>query len=279
MSGAVHESLTAVPGAALIGEGRGADVYAWEEGRVLKLYRSEAAARWAEQEAAITRDVRRAGLPVPAVEGVIEVNGRPGIVFERVEGPSMLRAAPARPWMLVRWAHLLAELHAAMHDCAIPSLPAQRQQMEQQIGCAGQLSPELRQAALDALARLPDSSALCHGDFHPDNVLMSPQGPIVIDWDGATRGNPAADVARTSLMIRTGHPTPRPALAWLVERFRRPFHSLYMKKYASLRTVDTRELAAWELPVAAARLADCIPAEEQHLVRIIREHTGLRVQP
>ena len=279
MSLPTHKLSVAIPQAALIGEGRGADVYAWGPGRILKLYRSKAAAGWAEQEAAITRAVGQAGLPAPAVEAVIEVDGRPGIIFERVEGPTMLRAAPTRPWMLVRWARLLARLHAVMHDRSIPQLPSQRQQLQQQIRFAGQLSAELRQAALDALARLPDGTALCHGDFHPDNVLMSPGGPVIVDWDGATSGNPAADVARTSLMIRTGRPTPPTALPWLVERFRPAFHSLYMKRYARLRPADARQVAAWQLPVAAARLADCIPAEEPSLMAIVHRQALAARQP
>lgn len=55
------------------------------------------------------------GLPVPAVEGVIEVNGRHGIIFERVDGPTLLSRMTAQPWTLIQSARLLAELQARMH--------------------------------------------------------------------------------------------------------------------------------------------------------------------
>lgn len=41
-------------------------------------------------------------------------------------------------------------------------------------------------------------------DFHPDNVLLAARGPVIIDWPDATRGQPLADVARTSLLLRLG---------------------------------------------------------------------------
>src|SRR5258708_30835577 len=32
-------------------------------------------------------------------------------------------------------------------------------------------------------------------DLHPENVLMSARGPVLIDWEGAARGPAAADLA------------------------------------------------------------------------------------
>src|SRR5438105_2291070 len=60
-----------------------------------------------------------------------------------------------------------------------------------------------KQAARERLAALPDGTALCHGDFHPDNVLLSPRGPVVIDWSSASRGHPVGDLAWTSRLLRT----------------------------------------------------------------------------
>src|SRR5262249_32610054 len=58
--------------------------------------------------------------------------------------------------------------------------------------------------ALAMLEALPDGDRLCHGDFHPANVLVGRNGPAVIDWTGATRGDPAADLARTRLLLQAG---------------------------------------------------------------------------
>ncbi|MFD1910018.1 phosphotransferase family protein [Paenibacillus rhizoplanae] len=56
---------------------------------------------------------------------------------------------------------------------------------------------------LSRLAELPDGEKLCHGDFHPDNILMDDK-LWVIDWMTGVRGNPAADVARSVIMFSIG---------------------------------------------------------------------------
>ena len=109
---------------ALLARGRTAEIYAWGNGRVLKLFFDWCPESWARQEARVTRAVHAAGLPVPAVEDMIEVDGRTGIVFERVAGRSMVQELLARPWQLYRIASTLAELHAAMHKCEVPGLPS-----------------------------------------------------------------------------------------------------------------------------------------------------------
>ena len=100
---------------------------------------------------------RRAGYPVPAVHEI-----RPdALVLERIEGPTMLDDLRRRPWRLNSHARLLAELHRRLH--AIPY----------------------------------EDAALLHLDLHPQNVLLSPSGPVVIDWTNARAGEPAFDVALT----------------------------------------------------------------------------------
>ena len=47
---------------------------------------------------------------------------------------------------------------------------------------------------------MPDESRLLHNDFHPDNIMLTPNGPVIIDWIDATCGHPLADVARTLIM-------------------------------------------------------------------------------
>ena len=135
--------------------------------------------------------VHTSGLSVPAVGEVVEINGRLGLIYERVVGPSMWEYMVTKPWMLLRETRVLADMHADMHASNIlPELPSQRQRLEDKIRSAAVLPPDLRQAALRSLGQMPDGDRLCHGDFHPGNILMTAHGPIIIDWPDATRGNP-----------------------------------------------------------------------------------------
>ena len=190
--------------AELVGKGFCADVYAWGEGRVLKLFHGTAGPERAEREFVATRAVHAAGLPAPAAHEVIEVEGRPGIVFERVGGVSLFEHTQARPWKLFAAIRQTAELHADIHRHAAPAgLPSLRDRIAARVEESD--APETdKQAARDRLASLPDGATLCHGDFHPGNVLLSPRGPVVIDWSAAGRGHPLGDVACTSRLLRTG---------------------------------------------------------------------------
>ncbi|MGD9100610.1 MAG: phosphotransferase [Anaerolineae bacterium] len=255
---------------AIIGEGRMAEVFAWEEGQVLKLFRAWCHPERVRHEAHIARTVQATGLAVPAVGDVVQVDGRWGIVYERVEGRSMLDCLTYKPWDLVRFARTLAELHAAMHARTTPQLPSLRRRLENKIQNAEPLPADLKAAALQALARLPDGNALCHGDFHPHNVLMSPQGPIVIDWPDATRGHPLADVARTCLLTRTGGLPASVPRRWLVLAVRAMFRAAYLRRYFQLRPGSRELLAAWQLPVAAGRLEEGIVEEEEQLVALVK---------
>jgi uncharacterized protein (TIGR02172 family) len=244
--------------AALVGRGYTADVYAWGPSRVLKLFHAGQDVERAEREFRITRTVYAAGLPVPAAFELVEVAGRRGVVFERVDGPSLLDHVQARPWKL-RWAvRLLAELHTRIHQCPAPAdLPAHRDWIANRIAVAP-VSARVRDAAYRRLAILPDGGTVCHGDFHPGNILITRRGPVIIDWGRAARGYPLGDVACTARLIRTaGLPPWAPAFMHLTLRATRPI--LYRKYLAGyLRQVGgTRaEVEAWLGPLAAAAAAN-----------------------
>jgi aminoglycoside phosphotransferase (APT) family kinase protein len=242
-------------GAAVVGKGFCSDVYAWGEGRVLKLFHGRDGGERADREFAATRAVHAAGLPVPAAFEVVKVEGRRGIVFERIEGVSLLGHVQRRPWALFGAVRLLAELHARIHRCAAPAeLPTLRERIAARIDAAEGVAAAQRQTARGRLACLPDGTALCHGDFHPGNVLVTPRGPVVIDWSSASRGDPLGDVACTSRLMRTAHLPPwAPATMHLLLRCLRPvMHRAYLKRYFQLHAGRRRQIEAWQPPLAVA---------------------------
>lgn len=182
----------------------------------------------------------------------------------------MLETFKAKPGRFFRFARLLAELQAELHTCRVPELPSLRQRLEKKIRETEMLPSDVRRAILATLDKLPDDDCLCHGDFHPDNVLLTARGPIIIDWTDATRGSPLADVARTSLLLRVGALPPGPSALWLLRVGRRWFHLAYLKRYFQLRPGDPRQLSAWQPVIAAARLKEKIPGEQEQLFALIK---------
>jgi hypothetical protein len=77
------ESPDSIEKATLLAKASTADVYVWGVGHVLKLFHERTP--WHANEVTATRIAHEARLPVPEViDGLIEVGGREGIVFERI---------------------------------------------------------------------------------------------------------------------------------------------------------------------------------------------------
>jgi uncharacterized protein (TIGR02172 family) len=242
---------------------------------VLKLFRPGTSAEQVTREADATRAARTAGAPAPAVFDVVEVRGRWGIVFERVVGPTLLQVLADRPAEAADRARDFAALHARLHALPGTGLPSQRERLRTDIDRAA-LPDELRTGALAALDGLPDGAAVCHGDFHPLNLIATPAGLVALDWYNASCGHPLADVARTVLLLEfTGLPRyTDAAVRQAVDGVRAAFLAGYRAAYAALRPFAPDELRAWTVPVAAARLAKDVSAGERaFLLTVVR--TGL----
>ena len=154
----------------LIGRGRRADIYDLGGGRVLRRYRQ--GPRDVAGEAEMMTHARAHGVPVPEV---FDTAGEADLVLERVDGPTMLGDLTNRPWTIRHHARELAGLHRLVH--AVPGLPGLR-------------------------APFGEGPCLLHLDLHPLNVVMTANGPVIIDWENAGRGPAEADVALAWLLIR-----------------------------------------------------------------------------
>lgn len=247
-----------------------AEIYAWRDGWVLKLFNPGRSRENVEYEAELSRTVYATGLPVPAVGEVLEVEGRFGLELERIDGISMLEALTRRPWMYHKFALQLAELQAKMHTRQLPELPSQCERLRRKITYAEKLPEEVRSAALKAWKRIPEDDKLCHGDFHPGNILLSQRGAVIIDWIDAARGSPLLDVARSTLIFGGIHLPPnfpgRRPLNLILGRF----YQAYRERYFELNELDPKELERWLPVVAAARLDENIYFDEERLLSIAK---------
>lgn len=257
--------------AAPIAQGRTAEIFAWNHDQILKLYHAWCPPDWVEYEARVARAIVAGGIPTPAAGEVVEIGGRRGIVYERVQGVSMLRDMKTRPWRLLHHARSLAELHVAIHRLTLPGLPSYRDDLERIIRRTEYLPDSLRIEVLDLLRTLPDGQTLCHGDFHPDNILLTVRGPVVIDWMTAKSGSPWADVARTSIILSIGVRAARDIVSPLIRLLSRLYHRTYLHHYRTLSSSGGDELQGWTPVIAAARLAEQIGPERDALIDIVRE--------
>ena len=155
----------------LLAQGRDCDVFDVGDGTVLRRSRQ---AYDQGPEARILAHVAEQGYPVPKVHHLADA-GR-DLVMEKVEGPTMVQALERRPWTARTVGRQLGELHNRLHEIPGP----------------------------DWLPRLPEGDRLLHFDLHPLNVILSPAGPVVIDWTNACVGQPGVDLARAWALTACG---------------------------------------------------------------------------
>jgi hypothetical protein len=246
-----------------------ANLYHWGDGCVLKLHGPDALPEDVAWLGCVERELYGAGLPVPEVGELIEVEGCLGQVYERIEGPSIAEAlfgAAGDEAEGARLSRIFAEVHASIHAHGpVDGFATQQHALAKTIRRAGPLPDDLRQAALVALAAMGPGDRLCHGDYHPYNVILSPRGPVVIDWPNGHIGDPLEDVARSLLMLE-GAAMTEPSLTDLTLRFSQE----YRDRYFELHPGDQGALAAWRPIVAAARLTDGIAEQVTWLIEQVR---------
>jgi len=204
----------------------------------------------------------------------MEIKGRIGIIYERVNGSSLLKLAATKPWKVIRFARLLAELHTEIHKNKVNDLPSQKTDLINIIQHVDSLSPELIGSVLKLLDELPDGNTLCHFDFHPDQVLITDNGPVVIDWVTAQQGHPLSDVARTCVILKFGQvPYGSWVMRMIINSWRKIFYRTYIKRYLGLHPGISKEIIdTWMTPVAAGRLGEAIPEEREPILRFIQSH-------
>lgn len=251
----------------LIGTGRTAEVYTYGPDKIVKLYLDWCKPEWVDHEFRTAQAVQSLGLPVPLVSEIVEFNSRRGIVYQYVSGKTMLSAFSEKPWSLFRLARQLAATHAQMHRTRVEGLPSLKHRLKEQIMRLEDRA--MRDKALAVLATLPEGQAPCHGDYHPDNVIISGSNLVIIDWTNATIGHPLADVARTLLMLNTPYIPPETPAKPLVRIVKRLFHDTYLKHYLRLTGASLDEIRRWMIPVAAARLLENVPGEKEFLVKLL----------
>lgn len=203
----------------LLAAGRDADIFEYGPGLVLRRSRD---GRSMASEAQIMEYVRSQGFPVPAVEQLSD--DHLDLVMERIDGLDMVAAMTKHPWTIARQGRVLANLHRRLHELAAPDW--------------------MRDAPVG------HGNRLLHLDLHPLNVMIGPQGPIVIDWTGACRGDPSVDVALAWVLMQAGEAEVGRMIGAILGRAR----SMLVRSF--LRSFDLTEVRSRLAQVVAWKVSD-----------------------
>ncbi len=246
------------PSAAPIARGNTSDIWAWSDHAVIKVLRPGIPSHWAEMEADTLSRVHAAGLPVPQTEGVVEFQGRSAIVMEKIDGVAMWERIKREPAAVGTLIEQLVDLQIEVQRTSVKGLVPMVERLRRKIGDATQLSETERDEAKALLERLPTGDAVCHGDFHPANIILTANGPVILDWFDAAAGDVTADFVRSSLLMRP----PFDRSSWLAgstPELLDQIHSHYITELVRRGVLDAQAFGSWEVVTAVARMSEPVP--------------------
>lgn len=265
-------TLTFTEAPAKIGRGFDTYIYAfllagnglpqsWAGPLVLRLYPSAMQADKAEREGVAQRFAAERGFPAVqplALERNAETFGLPVMVMPRASGVPMLERIGVNPLAIVRQFRAMAELHIALHrlpvdGCPLPSdtplverrLALLREQIDH--ARSAELEEPYRWLEANTLMVIHEEPSLCHGDFHPLNILVADDGQLtVLDWSDAAVGDRHYDVGRTLALFHFAWIAAQSRVERVALRQARGFLAwAYRRPYARQLPLDSERLRYW----------------------------------
>jgi aminoglycoside phosphotransferase (APT) family kinase protein len=231
---------------------------AWSGPLVVRVKTRLDAITEARYEAEVQDWAANHGFPVPRVLHVFErgeLADGPAQVIERAPGHLLLDSVMRHPWHARRLLHQMAGLQARLHQLDTSGFPAGGDLLGNRLRLTGLTADALEHAGLNAaLGRINTIThelraapqAVCHGDFHPMNVIVAGDSMSVIDWTDAGLGDRHGDIARSLLLYNVAYiaastRTQRIALRRLGPILGR----MHRVAYERVLPIDSRRLWMW----------------------------------
>lgn len=145
--------------------------------------------------------VEDTGLRINKIKEVTMIEGKWAIISDFIEGKTLATLMAETPEKKNEYLELFVDLQLHVHSKTSHRLTKLKDKMSGKIDIAD-LDPTTKYELHTRLEGMPKHKKLCHGDFNPSNIIISPDGtPYILDWAHATQGNASADAARTYLLF------------------------------------------------------------------------------
>jgi aminoglycoside phosphotransferase (APT) family kinase protein len=172
-----------------------------EDGKVYKVMGPEYPASDVFNEALNLAAVGETGLRVPKIVGVNKIDGKWALVWDYVEGTTLLDLMKREPDRVGEFLDRFVDIQLEMHRYSATRLPVLIDKMHRKIRASG-LDDTTRYELHTRLDSMPRHTKLCHGDFTPSNIVITGNNEAyIIDWSHASQGNASADAAQTWLIF------------------------------------------------------------------------------
>ena len=193
------------------------------------------------------------GINTPKLHEVTVIDGKWAIVTDYIEGETLQSLMEKDPDKLDEYLNLFVNLQIEILSKRSPLLTSLRNKMQRKIS-ESELDATTRYELHTRINGMKKHNKVCHGDFVPSNIIITPDGtPYIIDWAHVTQGNGAADAARTYLMMNL--------------KGRIELAEKYLNLYCSKTDTAKQLIQNWMPIVAASQSVKGIPEERDLLMK------------
>ncbi len=256
----------------VLGAGATATVYLQNENRILKVFNSNYSFESVKYEAFLSSEINKTSIKAPTYYDMISIENKNVIVSEYVPGKLLINQFVESDFfscikLIKRMVATQKEIHRAKND-AITSEIARYTYLISNSG----LEESKQQQLLALLKKQRQSDSVCHGDFHPGNIIINSSDTLyTIDWMNCYHGNFEGDVCRSYLTLITPFDpfNLSPVKKVLFQFYKRIIGRVYLHEYLRKTDLRRRDITRWIPIVAAGRLADNVPNEREWLTKII----------
>lgn len=256
----------------LFAQGCQAQIYLYGENKVLRVLRDPQDEDLLLNEIEIMKSLSNTVVHVPKVYEFLTIEGRSAVVVERIFGDTMLTDLRKHPLSILNKAKVLASLHISLaQNGTVNNLKPMKSRARFLTGSTDLLKPELKAFVYGLIDELPEGNELCHGDFHPGNILMKESKNFIIDWFGAYKGDLLSDVAHTYLILTN---VPRfsginPIRHFVMKQSGSLLARKYLRAFKKQRPFDESVFSKWLVVKAAERISYGLPTEKPRLFAFI----------
>lgn len=195
--------------------------------------------------------MEEAGINVPSVRGIEQIDGKWAIISELISGKTLFRLMQENPNEDDNHIKILASVHSELTKKEAPLIIRLNDRLIRKIQAVN-LSNPIKKELFSILNKKEQTFNVCHGDLTPSNIIISKDGtPYILDWSHSTSGNPASDAAISYLLLSIRHG--------------KDIAEKYLDLFCNFRQIDKEEIESWMPLMAAAQLQKCRPCERAEL--------------
>ena len=173
------------------------ECYRLDEDTILKLYYEDFPEECIIREKECARTALIAGVPTPISYEMVQAGNRKGIIYEMIQGKTLAEMIREEPSRAAEMGKIFAKIARTLHQAEVKNrdLPGVTEAIRDAAGKADYLPKTARERISGWLDELDRYRHYVHGDFHPNNIIISRDGPMLIDMGGFSVGCPLFDPA------------------------------------------------------------------------------------